>query len=518
MLETSMIETTAAGIGASTDWWEHLNLNRDPFIDYTSQEKPNVSQTLEEHLDLLLLLTRHSYELATVIGDVGSGKSTLIDLFLAQLQNSMPVCYLNGNSSLTVDDIFHSISVSFGLPQTYKTGANIRAQINVLLDSLIKQGERCLLIIDDGHLLNSQMLQTLLFLQSQRWEQQAPLAIVIAIEQEFEERFNQIAQAYLEKTMLKPIRLLPYALPETEAYLQYRLQQAGFKGGMPFTQEELEHIQQWSRGLPSRINSVAKKLLIEISEETENEESVSYWRQHQTRILSLAVLAMMFITGLYFWNMQHSFNRPYQYQPKFAEQQPITVAKANPVPQQSLQNDKVLTPQSSLETSPQVIKTATVSHPSVATSLSDSVVNVNSEPSPTIANPLPAARLAVFDIAKQNGKTLQRSVAQLTLATPRQVKPRQKLPAVPENGFTIQLVGLSSRNEAMQFLQREKLQGKAHYYQTKRSGKNWYVVVLGRYETKQVAKKAIQHLPQAVQKLKPWVRTYASIHKATKNV
>lgn len=71
--------------------------------------------------------------------------------------------------------------------------------------------------------------------------------------------------------------------------------------------------------------------------------------------------------------------------------------------------------------------------------------------------------------------------------------------------FSLQLVGGHTRSNVEGFVKRHSL-SQAHIVKSKRAGKDWYIVMYGQYQSFDQAKGAIQGLPQAVQKLNPWIR------------
>ena len=81
------------------------------------------------------------------------------------------------------------------------------------------------------------------------------------------------------------------------------------------------------------------------------------------------------------------------------------------------------------------------------------------------------------------------------------------------NNFTLQLLG--SRNEAaiVAFIKKHNLIGQAKYFHTRYDTRDWYTLVYGVYPNRQAAQRAIGDLPPALQKVSPWPRSFASIHK-----
>lgn len=80
------------------------------------------------------------------------------------------------------------------------------------------------------------------------------------------------------------------------------------------------------------------------------------------------------------------------------------------------------------------------------------------------------------------------------------------------SAYTLQLAAGTDKNAIEAFIKRHNLQGKAVYFHRLRDGKDWYILVYGSYPGYSKAKEAIRQLPQAVQKAKPWARSFGAIH------
>lgn len=92
----------------------------------------------------------------------------------------------------------------------------------------------------------------------------------------------------------------------------------------------------------------------------------------------------------------------------------------------------------------------------------------------------------------------------------------KKLLSAPVHYYTVQLLGSHSKQEVSEFIQQNRLQGKAIYYESNFQGKPWYVLVYGIYPTDQAAEAALKQLPLAVQKLNPWVKSIGSVKAGIK--
>ena len=78
--------------------------------------------------------------------------------------------------------------------------------------------------------------------------------------------------------------------------------------------------------------------------------------------------------------------------------------------------------------------------------------------------------------------------------------------------FTLQLAAGTDKKAIEAFIRQHKLTGKAVYFHRVRDGRDWYILVYGSFPDRSSAKKAIEKLPAALQKSKPWPRQFSAIH------
>ncbi len=84
----------------------------------------------------------------------------------------------------------------------------------------------------------------------------------------------------------------------------------------------------------------------------------------------------------------------------------------------------------------------------------------------------------------------------------------------PSRRYTIQIYLHDNEAAVLAYINKHDLQNRAAYHRKFVDGKLLYAVVYGDYEESSAAMDAIQELPDAIQRHKPWVRSYAQVHTA----
>ncbi|QUJ67232.1 AAA family ATPase [Photobacterium sp. GJ3] len=136
-----------------------------------------------------------------------------------------------------------------------------------------------------------------------------------------------------------------------------------------------------------------------------------------------------------------------------------------------------------------------INAPPEAQAESDTAPQVTETPAPTQtqAETEPVAPFAALQAAMQADK--------------------ETLKAVNSRHYALQLAAMHSLEATRSFLTEYGIQEIAQVYQTQRQGVRWYIVVTGDFATVAAARQAQSQLPDKVQAVQPWVKSYTQIHR-----
>ena len=139
-----------------------------------------------------------------------------------------------------------------------------------------------------------------------------------------------------------------------------------------------------------------------------------------------------------------------------------------------------------------------------------------------------AAQLAATQLPKGVSKPWVRSFASILpflrkTQTKESTSTQAATSPIPENKdgwlwsqdpshYTLQLAAGADKKAIQSFIKRHNIGDNAIYFHRLRDGKDWYILIYGSYAGYSKAKQAISQLPSAVQKAKPWTRTFGAIH------
>ena len=200
-------------------------------------------------------------ELALLVGDIGSGKTTLSRALIDRIGDARPVVLLI-NPRLTPAQLLRSIASGLGLaPSRYRN--ELLDQIHSRLFELYEEKREPVLIIDEAQLIPSKAtFDEIRLLTNFQLDEQNLLSVLLIGQPELEGRLERSHYAPLRQRIGLRYRLGPLSLAETVEYIEHRIRVAG-GGRNPFDRTAMERIHAVSGGIPRLINTLATTALLD---------------------------------------------------------------------------------------------------------------------------------------------------------------------------------------------------------------------------------------------------------------
>jgi len=223
-----------------------------------------------------LFLTRHTQEALACLtygvearkgfilltGEVGTGKTTLINKLLEWLNQERVSTAFVFNPRLSVTQFFDFMMTDFGIPCDTQMKSQVLIKLNQWLIERYRAGERAVLIVDEAQNLSPQMLEEIRLLTNLETSTDKLLQIVLAGQPELEQKLNQPQLRQLRQRITLRAKTRPLTLEETRGYLAERLRIAGGNGDEVFTPEAIVAIHRCARGIPRVTNLLCEHALI----------------------------------------------------------------------------------------------------------------------------------------------------------------------------------------------------------------------------------------------------------------
>jgi type II secretory pathway predicted ATPase ExeA len=195
-------------------------------------------------------------------GEVGTGKTTLINKLLEWLRLQQVATAFIFNSRLNTPQFLDYMMADFGIPCDSKAKSQILLRLyNWLLDRY-RAGETAVLIVDEAQNLSDEVLEEIRMLTNLETFTEKLLQIVLVGQPELEQKLKQPQLRQLRQRLTLRAKTHPLTLEETKAYVQQRLRIAGSANQGIFDPESLVAIHRYSSGIPRVINLLCEHCLV----------------------------------------------------------------------------------------------------------------------------------------------------------------------------------------------------------------------------------------------------------------
>src|ERR1700692_43478 len=197
-----------------------FNVNPDPRYLFLTHHTQEALACLTYGIE-----TRKGFILLT--GEVGTGKTTLINKLLEWLHKERVSTAFVFNPRLSVSQFFDFMMADFGIPGESRQKGQMLMRLNQWLLERYQAGERAVLIVDEAQNLSPQMLEEVRLLTNLETSTEKLLQVVLAGQPELEEKLNHREFRQLRQRIALRAKTLPLTLDETRGYILERLHIAG---------------------------------------------------------------------------------------------------------------------------------------------------------------------------------------------------------------------------------------------------------------------------------------------------
>jgi general secretion pathway protein A len=241
---------------------KYFGFDEKPFTLTPNPRFIFLSKKHKEAFAHLLYGINNHYGFVELIGEVGTGKTTILRTLLNQLQDENYRTALIFNPCLTGIELLRSISNEFGLNSKSEYANEILAELNRFLLTETTKGRTVVLVIDESQNLLPEVLEQLRLISNLESENDKLIQIILAGQPELEALLGRPELRQLNQRIAVRYRLGTLSMEETRTYIRHRMEVAGETGGVSFSTSATRLIHLFTRGFPRKINILCDRSLL----------------------------------------------------------------------------------------------------------------------------------------------------------------------------------------------------------------------------------------------------------------
>jgi general secretion pathway protein A len=191
-----------------------------------------------------------------ITGEIGSGKTTLIETFLKELEKDVVVAQIS-QTQVSAVEFLQSLLAQFGFQPFKMKKAELLATLNEFLIEQYANGRRVLLIVDEAQNLSNKVLEEIRLLSGIETTKEKVLRIILAGQPELNDKLNSANLVQLAQRIRLRFHLTALSKADTVSYIQHRLEVAGSQGREIFLPDTFPLIYRYTGGTPRLVNTLA---------------------------------------------------------------------------------------------------------------------------------------------------------------------------------------------------------------------------------------------------------------------
>ena len=232
-----------------------FNLSPDPAFFFRSEQH-------EEALANLVYGVQARKGFIELAGEVGTGKTTMLECLRDYLESQYIEFAFLFNSRVNCEQFFEMIAYDLNLPCTRTSKTEVLFALNQLLVEQAQLGRTVVLIVDEAHNLEWEVLEEIRLLGNLENRNGKLLQIIMAGQPELDRKLDAPNLRQLKQRIVLRFNLQPFTLRDTVDYIQSRLEKAGMSHQTVFPEALLAEIHLRAQGTPRLINAICDNLLL----------------------------------------------------------------------------------------------------------------------------------------------------------------------------------------------------------------------------------------------------------------
>jgi general secretion pathway protein A len=233
-----------------------FNITPDPSFLY-------LSPAHEELLTLLIYGIQERKGLIVVGGEVGTGKTTILNAALAWLSQQTKVAYVC-NYGLSFPELLLMVLYKLKLAAEGDKLTKVDAlnRLEKFSHEQLSGGGNVAIIIDEAHLFSLKAMESLRLLTNMETAKHKLIQIVLCGQPELDAKLNRPELVQLKQRVSIQSYMKPLNEKDSYEYIRHRLEVVSYKGSELFHPDALQLIWSYTEGVPRKINILCDNALV----------------------------------------------------------------------------------------------------------------------------------------------------------------------------------------------------------------------------------------------------------------
>jgi general secretion pathway protein A len=204
----------------------------------------------------------HAEGFIIITGEVGAGKTILVENLLSTIDRSSFVTAKLVTTHLAGDDLLHLVAAGFGIATEGLSKGPLLQRLSDFALAQHRNGKRVLLIVDEAQNLSFEALEELRMLSNIVFDRTMVMQSFLLGQPQFRATLGGPRLEQLRQRVTAAYHLGPLNEAESKAYVEHRLRRADWKGDPHFSDDCFPLLHQRTGGVPRQINTLCSRLLL----------------------------------------------------------------------------------------------------------------------------------------------------------------------------------------------------------------------------------------------------------------